>query len=288
MSEIQRTPLQPNLIFDVGMHNGDDTAFYLKKGFDVVGFEANQELISASKKTFADFINQDRLRIIEGAIVPDPSAKFVVFYTYDERTKWGTIKSDVVQSSDKRSTGVKEVKVPTVDFAAVIRETGVPYFMKIDIEGADMHCLETLKAFDAKPAYVSIEAIEQDIEKQKRQIELLTELGYDAFKAVQQARMHRRTLPLKSAEGLDVPHQFPKGSSGPFGSDLTGKWRDSTTITAEYDAIFARNRRFTESVFWRTAFFRKIIRRFIEWSTNTTIPGWYDTHARHRSHTPDP
>ena len=148
-----------------------------------------------------------------------------------------------------------------------------------------MHCLETLRVFDTRPAYLSIEAIEQDIDKQKRQIDLLSELGYDAFKAVQQARMHRRTLPERSTEGLNVPHQFPKGSSGPFGGDLSGAWHDDTDILAEYDAIFTRNRRFTDSAFWKSALFRKPIRRFMEWSTNTTIPGWYDTHARHASHT---
>jgi hypothetical protein len=31
-----------SLVYDVGMFNGDDTAYYLKKGFRVVGIEANQ------------------------------------------------------------------------------------------------------------------------------------------------------------------------------------------------------------------------------------------------------
>ena len=30
---------KPNLIYDVGLHHGQDTDFYLKKGFDVVAFE---------------------------------------------------------------------------------------------------------------------------------------------------------------------------------------------------------------------------------------------------------
>ena len=33
-----------DLIYDVGMHKGEDTEFYLSKGFKVVGFEADPDL----------------------------------------------------------------------------------------------------------------------------------------------------------------------------------------------------------------------------------------------------
>ena len=250
----------------------------------MVAFEANPDLIKGAKETFAKEIKSGRLRIIEGAIVPDPKVKHISFYRYDDRTKWGTIEADVVQSSEKRLEGVTEIKVPTVDFSGVIAKTGVPYYMKIDIEGADNHCLEMLSAFDARPTYVSVEAIEQDIDRQRAQLDLLTGLGYDAFKAVQQARMHRRTLPSPSHEGLDVAHSFKKGSSGPFGSDLSGEWRNRDDMLAEYGVIFARTARITGSVFWKYSFIRKPARQFIEWSRGITIPGWYDTHARHSSH----
>ena len=31
----------PELIYDVGMHNGDDTAYYLHRGFRVIAVEAS-------------------------------------------------------------------------------------------------------------------------------------------------------------------------------------------------------------------------------------------------------
>ena len=34
----------PDLIYDVGMHNGSDTAYYLHKGFRVLAIEANPVL----------------------------------------------------------------------------------------------------------------------------------------------------------------------------------------------------------------------------------------------------
>ncbi|GBE42694.1 hypothetical protein BMS3Bbin10_00757 [bacterium BMS3Bbin10] len=282
MPETRHARFMPNLIFDVGMHKGEDAEFYLKKGFDVVAFEAHPDLIASARASLARFTDEKRLRIVEGAITPDPGADFIVFYQYADRTKWGTIEPEVVQSSAKRAEGAVEIRVPTIDFASVIQEVGIPYYMKIDIEGADMHCLEVLRQFDARPAYLSIEAIEQNIENQKRQIKLLCELGYDRFKAVQQARMHRRVLPADSSEGQAVAHRFAKGTSGPFGSDLAGRWRTGSEILSDYDAVFRRNRRFTESVLWKSALLRKPVRRAIEWVAGTTIPGWYDTHARHR------
>jgi hypothetical protein len=39
--------LHPDLIFDVGFHRGEDTDFYLKKGFRVVAVEATGAEASA-------------------------------------------------------------------------------------------------------------------------------------------------------------------------------------------------------------------------------------------------
>ncbi len=58
-----------NLIYDVGMHQGQDTDFYLKKGFDVVAFEANPANVEFCKKRFAKEIEEEKLIIVEGAII---------------------------------------------------------------------------------------------------------------------------------------------------------------------------------------------------------------------------
>lgn len=36
--------IKPKLIFDVGLHKGFDTSYYLKKGFTVIGVEARADL----------------------------------------------------------------------------------------------------------------------------------------------------------------------------------------------------------------------------------------------------
>ena len=48
--------LQPqkcqDLIYDVGMHQGEDTDYYLKKGFRVIAFEAEPNLVASCQKRF--------------------------------------------------------------------------------------------------------------------------------------------------------------------------------------------------------------------------------------------
>jgi len=48
------------LIYDVGMHKGEDTDFYLKKGFDVVGIEADPTLVVGLRERFAKELDSGR------------------------------------------------------------------------------------------------------------------------------------------------------------------------------------------------------------------------------------
>ena len=58
--------------------------------------------------------------------------------------------------------------------------------MKVDIEGSDLVCLESLLDFDIKPNYVSIESEKIVFRALEEQIDLLVQLGYGQFKSVQQ------------------------------------------------------------------------------------------------------
>ena len=59
------------VIYDIGMHAGRDTEFYLKKGFKVIAVEANPILVEKAKAKFKDEINAGRLVIVDKAIAPD-------------------------------------------------------------------------------------------------------------------------------------------------------------------------------------------------------------------------
>ena len=41
------------LVFDIGMHNGDDTAYYLSRGYRVLAVEANPSLCASARERFA-------------------------------------------------------------------------------------------------------------------------------------------------------------------------------------------------------------------------------------------
>jgi FkbM family methyltransferase len=88
-----------NLIYDVGMHLGEDTAYYLKKGFKVIAFEADPNLILECKNRFQNELNNGKLIIVEGAIVDFSKAEsqieYVSFYKNKSVSVWGTaINSD--------------------------------------------------------------------------------------------------------------------------------------------------------------------------------------------------
>lgn len=47
-----------DLIFDIGMYKGEDTDFYLKRGFRVIAFEANPDMIALLRATFRSFSSE--------------------------------------------------------------------------------------------------------------------------------------------------------------------------------------------------------------------------------------
>ena len=49
------TPKHHNLIYDVGLHKGEDAEFYLHKGFRVVAFEADPDLIAFCRERLKKF-----------------------------------------------------------------------------------------------------------------------------------------------------------------------------------------------------------------------------------------
>ncbi len=57
-----------NLIYDLGCHNGQDSDFYLKKGFTVVAIEANPGLCDGLRQRFGREIADGRFVLVEKAI----------------------------------------------------------------------------------------------------------------------------------------------------------------------------------------------------------------------------
>jgi 16S rRNA A1518/A1519 N6-dimethyltransferase RsmA/KsgA/DIM1 with predicted DNA glycosylase/AP lyase activity len=94
---LRQAPIRKNLIYDVGMHQGQDTGFYLKKGFEVIAFEANPANAAFCRQRFAQAIEEKRLTIVEGAIVENASPEKeekVRFYMNVNHSFWGSTSED--------------------------------------------------------------------------------------------------------------------------------------------------------------------------------------------------
>jgi hypothetical protein len=101
--------MDTDLIYDIGLHKGEDTDYYLKKGFRVVGMEANPDLVNHCKTRFKSAIAGGQLRIIEGAIAPASSGDTVTFYRNDTATIWGTIDAAWAERNAKRGHNSEKI-----------------------------------------------------------------------------------------------------------------------------------------------------------------------------------
>lgn len=197
------------LVFDLGMHVGDDTDYYLARGFRVVAVEANPALIAEASVRRAPEIKEGKLSLV-GAALAD-SVGTAKFYIAKANAEWSSLDQWRV---DKTGTA-EEVSVPTLTLDALYQEFGLPYFIKCDIEGADgTFCQQLLRA-NHKPRFVSVEAIDFEW------FALLSAAGYRQFQLINQARI-RRFRPSISFDraGQKIEWKFGAHSSGPFGDDL--------------------------------------------------------------------
>ena len=55
------------LVFDIGLNNGDDAAYYLSLGHDVVGIEANPLLADQCTQRFESEIRKGRMNSVSNA-----------------------------------------------------------------------------------------------------------------------------------------------------------------------------------------------------------------------------
>lgn len=287
MNAIHRTGKRNDLLYDVGMHRGEDTDYYLRKGFDVLGFEADPDLAAHCRRRFSEEIQTGRLTIVEGAIVECLPGKIrpetVKFYRNKGNTVWGTIAPDWARRNEILGTSNEVLNCPVVDFAECLQKYGIPHFLKIDIEGMDTVCLRALLHFEQKPDYVSIESEKGSFVKLVKELKLLTDLGYTRFKAIQQNGISKQAEPYSSREGRYVGYQFAEGSSGVFGEDLPGEWKTVEQIVSKYRTIFPLHRLFGDDGILSGFFLGRTLGRFLSKLLRRPIPGWYDTHAKHHS-----
>lgn len=269
--------VEEDLIFDVGLHRGQDTAYYLAMGYRVVAFEANPDLARECRSRFEAAIEMDRLVIVEGAIA-HPGESRVPFYKPLrteplDLTLMGSTHPKWLKSKVGRNP-VEEVVVPAVDFAAYVARFGMPIYMKVDIEGADRLCLEALITFDESPKWISLEAERRRLSLLRAEFDLLEHLGYDSFMAVPQD-IEEAPRKTKSRSGEPVLYHFDPRASGPFGDDLTGEWLSRDAVERFYRHGF-RRRQLSERLD------RRLSGRILKALSPRFEHRFYDTHAKQR------
>lgn len=237
--------MNPQLIYDVGMHNGDDTAYYLHRGFKVIAVEADPDLAAAGRERFAAAIAEGRLTIVNKAIAAQPGE--AEFWICDQLRVWNSFDKNI---ASRNGLPCHSVKVQTVPLRDLLAEHGVPHYLKLDIEGHDHIAAADISPEDA-PEFVSLEINSVD------DFWLLRSKGYQRFKCIQQGYFRPVLSPrLSLGSALDVAMirlkstplanrlraalrsmrptpppantlgawTFAPGSSGPFGDDTPGEW----------------------------------------------------------------
>ena len=271
--------IDPKLIIDVGMHVGRDTAFYLRKGFRVVAIEADPLLAEQVGSELSEDVAAGRLVIVNAAIASEPGE--IDFYTNRAHSDWGTIDPEFVKRNESRFGDQHEaVKVPATTLDAVLRQYGVPYYMKIDIEGADQLCLDALATSGMRPTYLSVEMELQSRAVAMQQLRSMQQIGYDAFNIVNQEGHVLLKSPKPPREGEYVDWQFDGYSSGLFGRELPERWRSAGAAWRKWRWILLEQRLFggTCGLLFNTraAKLYDHIRRRLRYPS----VGWYDIHAQ--------
>lgn len=140
-----------SIIFDIGMHRGEDTDFYLKKGFTVVGVEANPALVQECRKRFQPQIENGQLHIVGKAIAE--VAGEISFFVCNKVSVWGTAEKSWMLRNRKVGQESTKIKVQATTLQDLIAEYGLPRYLKIDIEGSDLICVKALKQYPPPSIY---------------------------------------------------------------------------------------------------------------------------------------
>lgn len=240
------------IIFDIGMHKGDDACFYIEKGFRVVAVEAFPNYVAEARIKFAAEIEGGQLVLVERAVT-DAEGQTVTFYEDMQKDDGHTIRQDYVAPHLSAGTGrYRALSVASTTLHRLFDEYGVPYYLKCDIEGADAQVLDQLIRDNRRPEFVSFEVANVDV------IHKIKAAGYRSFQLVNQWLNPTLPMPDPPKEGSLVIKQFNGHMSGLFGRELPAdKWMDHDRVAMLFEA-------------WRTV--SNIDSRF-------ATPGWADCHA---------
>jgi len=144
-------------IFDIGANKGNKVNAFLKMGFKVVALEPEKKSIETLKWRFG---NNKNVTIVERG-VSDSISELPVYIT-ESRSGLNTLSEKWVKSigdeNENRWHSSQQYNVSytiqTTTLDEIIKTYGVPYFIKIDVEGFE---LNVIKGLSSAPAFLSFE-----------------------------------------------------------------------------------------------------------------------------------
>ena len=229
--------LNRRLIIDIGVSEGDDTAFYLAKGFDVVGVEADPAVQPHLAVRFAAELADGRLRLLHRAAAARGG-------------EWLAFRHDAAHQGHSALDPGGAAQVFSIDWLELREVAGVPYYLKLDIEGGEAAFLASMAIGGDLPPFLSAEV------PTFQPIAQMHDLGYRHFRLINHEVLSRIALPDPPREGRYVPRPSPQHWTGPFGRELPGpRWFDFNDIKAIYEDVHRL------------------------WKLETLIVGWLDCHA---------
>jgi FkbM family methyltransferase len=243
------------LVFDVGLNFGQDTTFYLAQGYRVLAIEADPVLAGQARNKFDQEIQAGRLEILNVGIADKEG--LADFWICEEKPEFNSFHRAI---ASRNGYSHRSIQVPVMRFSTIIERYGTPYFLKVDIEGNDMLCLNDLSP-SSLPRYLSVESecpLDEKSASEEdglRVLQKLHSLGYRKFKLIDQFTFCSLSLPpsfhhradalaKRALNRLPVPglgiisrfvimkhrlekrfrREFVVGSSGVWGEDTPGQW----------------------------------------------------------------
>ena len=141
------------LVVDIGMHDGSDTEFYLHKGCRVLAAEADSALVEAAKSNPLLLLGEKtgRFNVRNVAISPHqegsvlPVTPTITFYKRQSNSEWNSI-TDTSCRGDCVEVTMESKTCAQIVLEASPGDNDRVWYMKVDIEGADVICLKSLAA----------------------------------------------------------------------------------------------------------------------------------------------
>jgi FkbM family methyltransferase len=253
-------------------------------------------LAADARRRLAEFAGGGRLEIYNVAIAPHRGQ---VDFFASGQSLWGSISPHSAEMNQRLGTKTQKQTVPSLPFGDILERHGVPYYLKVDIEGSDALCLQTLVDRRRTPRFVSVECDLNDRQAMFATVAALWSLGYREFKLLNQALNPTLRCPQPALEGQFVDAAFTKSMSGPFGDETPGRWLSADQVWDSYAAIARQQRLRTTYAatgrVWGIPLGR--FQRQLSWLYNTSlvtaarqayarlrrteVGGWFDLHARY-------